>query len=155
MIIIINWKINIHIDSVTPSLMLVWGGGEAGDGPRGSPPPSSPESSPKSHRPACSGLLLTSPCPPLDTPQIRGLLLNTKRPCLQAYILKASIGTPTILQKNWPFRKFVQKCHKMAQKWPKMAQSGPNMTQNGPKRPQNYPHFFFWLKRRLSKLFRF
>ena len=55
-----------------------------------------------------------------------------------AYILKASIGTPTIPQKNWTFRKCVQKCHKMAQKWPKWpnkAQSGPNITPNGPKWP--------------------
>ena len=38
-----------------------------------------------------------------------------------AYILKARIPTPTIPQKKWTFRKFVQKCHKTARKWPKMT----------------------------------
>ena len=55
-----------------------------------------------------------------------------------AYILKASLVTPTIPQKielsanlskndtKWPIND---------QNWPKMAQSGPRMTQNGPKWP--------------------
>ena len=53
----------------------------------------------------------------------------------QPYILKARIAGFVIPQKNFTFRKGLQKCHKMAQKWPKMAQSGPNMTPNGPKWP--------------------
>ena len=58
---------------------------------------------------------------------------------LQTYILKATPTTPTEPQKNWTFRKFVQKCHEMAQKWPQMTQSGPNVTQKGPKLPKNDP----------------
>ena len=56
--------------------------------------------------------------------------INTRAP---AYILKARILTPTILQKKL---NFLQICPKMPQNGPKMAemtQSGPNMTQHGPK----------------------
>ena len=69
------------------------------------------------------------------------------------YILKASLATPTILQKNL---NFPQICPKMPQngpkmakndpkwpkydpKWPKMAQNGPRMTPNDSKWPKNDP----------------
>ena len=52
--------------------------------------------------------------------------INTRAP---AYILKARILTPTILQKKL---NFLQIC-------PKMPQNGPKMAQNDPKWPKNYP----------------
>ena len=61
------------------------------------------------------------------------------RDVTQSYILKASLVTTTIPQKNWTFRKFVQKCHKMTQKWPKMTQSGPKWPENDPQMAQNFP----------------
>ena len=54
-------------------------------------------------------------------------------------------------KKNWTFRKFVKKCHKMAQKWPKITPKGPKIT-------PEFTHFFrnfFLLKRRFRKFFRF
>ena len=56
-----------------------------------------------------------------------------------AYILKASLVTPTIPQKNMNFPK---NCPKMPQNGPKMTPNGPNMTQmaqNGPRMTQNDP----------------
>ena len=58
---------------------------------------------------------------------------------LQTYILKATPTTPTEPQKNWTFRKFVQKCHEMAQKWPKMILKGPKITPKWPKITPNGP----------------
>ena len=52
---------------------------------------------------------------------------------------KSESRDPNGAAKNWTFRKFFQKCHKMAQKWPKMAQNVPRMTQNDPKWPKNDP----------------
>ena len=60
-----------------------------------------------------------------------------------AYILKASLVTPTFPQKKFELSanlsKNASKWPKNGQKWPQMVQSGPNMTQNGPKWPKNDP----------------
>ena len=68
----------------------------------------------------------------------------------QSYILKASLVTQTIPQKNFNFPRICQKMQqkdpkvakiwpKMAPKWPQMALEGPKMIQSGPKMTQNGP----------------